>query len=91
MKLTGSYKLNVKKEIVWDALNDPEILKQCIPGCDSFKKIDDTTFEATATNQIGPMNATFAGAINLSNIKKKVYNKFFYGPHYKKRITVSYF
>ena len=38
MKLTGSYKLNVKKEIVWNALNNPEILKQCIPGCDSFEK-----------------------------------------------------
>ena len=38
MKLTGSYKLNVKKEIVWNALNDPKILKQCIPGCDSFVK-----------------------------------------------------
>ena len=70
MKLSGSYKLHVKKEIVWKALNDPSILKQCIPGCDSFKQIDDTTFEATATNQIGPVNATFTGAINLSNIKK---------------------
>ncbi len=38
MKLAGTYKLNVKKEIVWNALNDPEILKQCIPGCDSFEK-----------------------------------------------------
>ena len=38
MKLAGSYKLNVKKEIVWQALNDPNILKQCVPGCDSFEK-----------------------------------------------------
>ncbi|MDC0231819.1 carbon monoxide dehydrogenase subunit G [Pelagibacteraceae bacterium] len=70
MKLTGSYKLNVKKEIVWDALNNPEILKQCIPGCDSFEKENDSTFNASATNQIGPMNATFSGAVKLSNIKK---------------------
>ena len=47
MKLTGSYKLNVKKEIVWNALNDAEILKQCIPGCDSFEKEDDKTFNAS--------------------------------------------
>ena len=68
MKLSGSYKLQVKKEIVWKALNDPSILKQCIPGCDTFEKLNENTFEATATNQIGPMNATFSGTINLSNI-----------------------
>ena len=68
MKLSGSYKLQVKKEIVWRALNDPSILKQCIPGCDTFEKLNENTFEATATNQIGPMNATFSGTINLSNI-----------------------
>jgi len=70
MKLAGNYKLNVKKEIVWSALNDPEILKQCIPGCDSFDKESDNSFNATATNQIGPMNATFSGIVKLSNIKK---------------------
>jgi len=70
MKLSGSYKLNVKKEIVWDALNNPEILKQCIPGCESFTKEKDNSFNVTATNQIGPMNATFSGNIKLSNIEK---------------------
>ena len=70
MKLTGSYKLNVKKEIVWQALNDPDILKQCIPGCESFEKESDTIFNATATNQIGPMNATFSGKVTLSNIQE---------------------
>ena len=70
MKLIGSYKLNVKKEIVWQALNNPDILKQCIPGCESFVKESSTVFSAFATNQIGPMNATFSGKINLSNIKE---------------------
>ena len=70
MKLSGSYKLDVKKEIVWKALNDENILKKCIPGCESFKKESDTVFNTTATNQIGPMNATFSGTIILSNIKK---------------------
>ena len=68
MKLSGSYKLQVKKEIVWKSLNDPNILKQCIPGCSSFEKENDTTFNVTATNQIGPMNATFSGNVVLSNI-----------------------
>ena len=70
MKLTGSYKLNVKKKIVWQALNNPDILKQCIPGCESFEKKSDTIFNTTATNQIGPMNATFSGTVTLSNIQK---------------------
>ena len=48
MKLAGSYKLNVKKEIVWQALNDPNILRQCIPGCVSFEKESDTIFTVSA-------------------------------------------
>jgi len=70
MKLTGSYKLKVEKEVVWKALNDPEILKKCIPGCDVFEKESNTIFNATATNQIGPMNATFSGKLSLSNIQE---------------------
>ena len=70
MKLSGSYKLNIKKEHVWKALNDPNILKQCIPGCETFDKESNTVFKATATNQIGPMNATFSGTVTLSNIQE---------------------
>ena len=69
MKLEGTHKLHIKKEDVWKALNDPGILKKCIPGCDFFEKKNDTSFSVRATNQIGPMNATFSGIINLSNIK----------------------
>ena len=70
MKLTGSYKLNLKKEVVWKALNNPDILKKCIPGCESFDKESETSFLVTATNQIGPMNATFSGTVLVSNIKE---------------------
>ena len=70
MKLAGSYKMNVKKEIVWKALNDSNILKQCIPGCESFDKESKNVFNATVTNQIGPMNATFSGTVTLSNIQE---------------------
>ena len=70
MKLAGSYKLNVKKEVVWKALNDPNFLKRCIPGCETFVKDSSNTFNATATNQIGPMNATFSGIVTLSKIKE---------------------
>jgi len=68
MKLSGVYELNVKKEVVWKALNDTKILKQCIPGCEIFDKESNNSFTATATNQIGPMNATFSGTVRLSNI-----------------------
>jgi len=70
MKLSGSYKMNVQKGVVWKALNDPSVLKQCIPGCESFNSETKDTFTVTATNQIGPMNATFSGTITLSNIKE---------------------
>ena len=70
MKLTGFYKLNVKKEVVWKALNDSDILKKCIPGCESFNKESSTVFNVAATNQIGPMNATFSGTVTLSNIQE---------------------
>ena len=70
MKLTGSYEMNVKKEAVWKALNDPNILKRCIPGCESFDIKSGNIFNATATNQIGPMNATFSGTVTLSNIRE---------------------
>ena len=76
MKLSGSYKINVQKGVVWKALNDSNILKQCIPGCESFEKESDNIFNATATNQIGPMNATFSGKITISNIKKNDSFKF---------------
>ena len=70
MKFAGSYKLKAKKKIVWESLNDTNILKQCIPGCESFNKESNTVFNATATNQIGPMNAPFSATITLSNIQE---------------------
>ena len=69
MKLSGSYQINLDKEKVWEALNDPKILKQSIPGCDEFIKNSDTNFSAKATNKIGPFNASFSGEIELQNLK----------------------
>ncbi len=68
MKLTGSYQINLKKQKVWEALNDPEVLKKSIPGCEEFKKKSDTEFVTTATNKIGPFNATFTGDIELKDL-----------------------
>jgi uncharacterized protein len=68
MKLSGSYQINLKKQKVWEALNDPEVLKQSIPGCEEFIKNSDTKFTAKATNKIGPFNASFTGDIELRDL-----------------------
>ena len=68
MKLSGSYQINLEKQKVWEALNNPEILKNAIPGCEEFVKNSETEFTATATNKIGPFNASFTGDIELKEI-----------------------
>ena len=68
MKLSGSYQINLSKQKVWEALNDPEILKKSIPGCEEFTKNSETEFTATATNKIGPFNASFTGDIELTDL-----------------------
>jgi carbon monoxide dehydrogenase subunit G len=68
MKLSGSYQINLEKQKVWEALNNPEILRKSIPGCEEFTKDSDTEFSATATNKIGPFNASFSGTIELKDI-----------------------
>ena len=68
MKLSGSYQINLEKQKVWEALNNPEILKQTIPGCEEFIKNSDTQFTAKATNKIGPFNASFTGDIELVDL-----------------------
>jgi len=68
MKLSGSYQINLEKQKVWEALNDAEILRKSIPGCEKFIKNSNTEFTATATNKIGPFNASFTGDIKLKDI-----------------------
>ena len=68
MKLSGSYQINLEKQKVWEALNDPEILQKTIPGCEEIKKNSETEFTATATNKIGPFNASFTGDIELKDL-----------------------
>jgi len=68
MKLSGSYQINLEKQKVWEALNDAEILRKSIPGCEKFIKNSETEFTTTATNKIGPFNASFTGDIQLKEI-----------------------
>lgn len=68
MELTGEQKIAASRETVFAALNDPEILKQCIPGCRTLNKNSDTEMDAEVGLKIGPVKATFKGAVTLSNL-----------------------
>jgi uncharacterized protein len=67
MKLTGEKLIPLPQSQVWAALNDPEILRQSIPGCESFEKISDNNFRATVATRIGPVQAKFQGTVTLSD------------------------
>ena len=67
MVMTGEVQLPAAQEAVWAKLNDPEVLKVCIPGCESLEKLSDTEFQAVATNKIGPVKARFKGKVRLSD------------------------
>jgi hypothetical protein len=68
MQMSGEEVINASRAEVWDALNDPEILRQSIPGCQSVEKVSDTEFTATVKVKVGPVSANFKGNVTLSNI-----------------------
>ena len=68
MTMTGEVNLPANREAVWAALNDPEVLKSCIPGCQELTKVSDTEFEAIAKVAVGPVKATFKGKISLQDL-----------------------
>jgi len=68
MELTGEYRIPAPRDKVWQALNDPNVLQRCIPGCESVEKLSDTEFTAKVVLKIGPMTAKFAGKGTLSDL-----------------------
>ncbi len=68
MDLTGEYKIPAPRAAVWKALNDPEILKRSIPGCEEIQKLSDTEMTARVTAKVGPVRATFTGKVTLSDL-----------------------
>jgi carbon monoxide dehydrogenase subunit G len=68
MTMTGEYLLPASREVVWAKLNDAEVLKACIPGCEEFNKTSDTEFQAVATIKIGPVKARFRGRVQLTDL-----------------------
>ena len=68
MDMTGEHRIPASREAVWRALNDTEILKQSIPGCEEVVKLSDTEFTAKVTSKIGPVSAKFSGKVTLSDL-----------------------
>jgi hypothetical protein len=68
MKMTGEQRIAASRQQVWDALNDPEILKRCIPGCQSLEKESAERMKATVAIKVGPIGARFTGAVTLSDL-----------------------
>ena len=68
MKMNGEFRVPTDRETVWRALNDPEVLKECLPGCKEIEKTSDTEMTATLALKVGPVKATFAGGVTLSDL-----------------------
>ena len=68
MTMTGDVNLPAGRPKVWELLNDPEVLKACIPGCESLERTGDNGFAAVVKTKIGPVSATFKGKVELSDL-----------------------
>ena len=68
MEMTGEFRIPASRQRVWEGLNDPEILKSAIPGCQTIEKLSDTEFAAKVIAQVGPVRANFSGKVTLSDL-----------------------
>ena len=68
MTMTGEVQLPASREAVWAKLNDPAVLKACIPGCEELEATDDGGFRAVAKMKVGPVSARFKGKVTLSDL-----------------------
>jgi carbon monoxide dehydrogenase subunit G len=68
MDMTGVQRIDAPREVVWAALNDVEVLRQCIPGCETIEKKSDTEFSAKVTLRVGTLKASFIGKVTLSDL-----------------------
>ena len=68
MTMIGEVQLPASRQAVWEKLNDPEVLKVTIPGCESLEKTSDTSFQAVAVTKIGPVKARWKGKVTLTDL-----------------------
>src|ERR1700747_3352476 len=67
MTMNGEVQLPAARDVVWAKLNDPEVVRACIPGCEELEKTSDNEFRATTKMKIGPVSARFKGRVTLSD------------------------
>ena len=69
MEMTGEQLIQASQADTWKALNDPDVLKACVPGCESVERVSDTEFAVQMTARVGPVSAKFKGKLTLSDVK----------------------
>lgn len=68
MQMSGEYRIPAPRQAVWEALNDPEVLKKCIPGCEELVRNGENAFDAKVVAKVGPVRAKFSGTVELTDI-----------------------
>lgn len=68
MEMAGEFRINASIDKVWAALNDPELLRQSVPGCQSITRLSDSEMEGSVVASVGPVKATFKGSVVLSDV-----------------------
>jgi carbon monoxide dehydrogenase subunit G len=69
MEMSGEQLISAPQHAVWEALNDPEMLKACVPGCESIERTGENEFQVLMVARVGPVSAKFKGKLTLSDIK----------------------
>lgn len=70
MELQNTQVIAAPRDEVWAAINDPEVLQRCIPGCEDIEQVSDTELTATIKLKVGPVKATFKGTVTYENVNK---------------------
>ena len=68
MEMTGEQRIPASQEMTWNALNDPAVLKECVPGCEAIERVSDSEYTVLMTARVGPVSAKFKGKLTLSNL-----------------------
>ena len=68
MTMNGEVHLPASREVVWEKLNDPAVLRKCIPGCEELARSAENQFQAVAKMKVGPVSARFGGRVTLSDL-----------------------
>src|SRR5688572_33111025 len=69
MEMSGEQLIAAPQQTVWEALNDPQMLKACVPGCESIDKTGDNEYQVLMVARVGPVSAKFKGRLTLSDIR----------------------